>query len=428
MSRILIKNIRILSPKNELDLIGDILIKDGIIKQIGDIKGKKINDFEVIDGKNLTAVPGFFDMHCHLREPGFEYKEDIYTGTRAAARGGFTSVMCMANTEPVNDEPAITMSIIEKAKTDGAINVYPIGAVTKGLEGKYLTEMGLMGEAGCVAYSDDGKQLKSSKIMYNAMKYAKQFDKFIIAHCESELAKEGLMNEGFMSSKLGLKGINNVAEDMMVYRETALAESLDTRVHIAHISTKGSVDIIRNAKKRGVKVTCETCPHYIAGNEEMVDGFDTFAKVNPPLRDESDRLAIIEGIKDGTIDVIATDHAPHHMDEKNVEYQQAANGISGFETAFALCYTYLVKEGSITLERLIELMSINPTRIMNLNGGEIKEGASADITIIDTKTEYKIDVNAFISKGKNNPFNGTKVVGEVIYTFCNGQRVFRKTI
>jgi len=282
-----------------------------------------------------------------------------------------------------------------------------------------------MKEAGCVAFSDDGKGVATSKMMYNALQYAKQFEMPVISHCEDELAKGGCINEGIMSTRLGLPGINRAAEEIMLFREVSLAEALDVPVHIAHISTKGSVDIIRNAKKRGVKVTCETCPHYIAGTEVMTAEYDTSTKVNPPLRTEEDRLAIIEGIADGTIDAIATDHAPHHIDDKMVEYQLASMGISGFETAFSLCYTNLVETGIISMDKLVELMCTKPAEILNISAGSLSIGADADITIIDENKKQLIDVAAFVSKGKNNPFDGWEVKGQIHTTIVKGNIVYK---
>lgn len=423
MKKLLIKQAKIICAKNKINKKADLLIEGGKIYKIGD--NIKCDDAQTIDAKNLTLVPGFVDMHCHLRDPGYEYKETIYTGTRAAAKGGFTSIACMANTHPVNDNPAITTSIIETAKTDAVVHVYPIGSITKNLDGKELVEMGMMKDAGCVAFSDDGKGVSTSKMMYNAMLYAKQFDMPIISHCEDKLAEGGCINEGIMSTKLGMPGINRAAEEIMVFREIALAEALGTTVHIAHISTKGSVEIIRNAKHRGVGVTCETCPHYIAATEEMTADYDTSTKVNPPLRTENDRQAIIEGLGDGTIDAIATDHAPHHVDDKLVEYQIATMGISGFETAFSLCYTHLVASKKITMEKLVELMCQTPAKILNISAGTLTVGANADITLIDESTVYCIDVASFVSKGKNNPFDKQEVTGKIHTTIADGEIVYR---
>jgi len=423
MKKILIKDAKIVCAENNIDKQADLLIQDGKIKEIK--QGITSSDAEIIDAKGLTLIPGLVDMHCHLREPGFEYKENIYTGSQAAAKGGFTSIACMANTHPVNDSPSITTSIVVAAKKDSIVNIYPIGAITKQLDGKELVEMGMMKDAGCVAFSDDGKGVSTTKMMYNAMQYAKQFDVPLISHCEDKLAEGGCINEGIMSTKLGMPGINRAAEEIMVFREIALAEALDTKVHIAHISTKGSVEIIRNAKKRGVDVTCETCPHYIAGTEEMTEEYDTSTKVNPPLRTQDDRLAIIEGIVDGTIDVIATDHAPHHIDDKLVEYQIAAMGISGFESAFALCYTHLVANEKISLKKLVELICSAPAKILKIGKGALSIGDDADITIIDENDIHTIDVKTFVSKGKNNPFDSWEVKGKVNTTIVNGKVVYK---
>lgn len=423
MNKILIKDAKIVCAQNNINKQVDLLIEDGKIKEINN--NISSNDAEVIEAKGLTLIPGLVDMHCHLREPGYEYKENIYTGSRAAAKGGFTSIACMANTNPVNDSPSITTSIVETAKKEAVVNVYPIGSITKKLEGKELVEMGMMKDAGCVAFSDDGKGVSTSKMMYNALQYADQFDMPVISHCEDKLAEGGCINEGIMSTKLGMPGINRAAEEIMVFREIALAEALNTKVHIAHISTKGSVEIIRNAKRRGVKVTCETCPHYIAGTEEMTEDYDASTKVNPPLRTEEDRLAIIEGTIDGTIDVIATDHAPHHIDDKLVEYQIAAMGISGFESAFALCYTNLVANEKLTIEKLVELMCVTPSKILNLNKGTLSIGADADITLIDENDIHTIDVKTFVSKGKNNPFDGWEVKGNVHTTITGGKIAYK---
>jgi len=423
MKKLLIKNAKIICAKSKINKVADLLIENGKIKEIGE--NISVGDAEIINAENLTLIPGMVDMHCHLREPGYEYKENIYTGSRAAAKGGFTSIACMANTDPVNDNPAVATAIIETAKRDSVVHIYPIGAVSKNLDGKELVEMGLMKEAGCVAFSDDGKGVASSKMMYNALQYAKQFEMPVISHCEDKLAEGGCVNEGIMSTRLGMPGINRAAEEIMLFREVSLAEALNVPVHIAHISTKGSVDIIRNAKKRGVKVTCETCPHYIAGTEEMTAEYDTSTKVNPPLRTEDDRLAIIEGIQDGTIDAIATDHAPHHIDDKMVEYQLASMGISGFETAFSLCYSNLVQTGIISMEKLVEIMCLNPAKILNIPAGTLSVGADANITIIDESKKYTIDVASFVSKGKNNPFDGWAVKGTIHTTVVKGNVVYK---
>ena len=374
-------------------------------------------------------LPGLVDAHCHLREPGFEYKEDIESGTRSAAAGGFTSIACMPNTNPVIDNEAIIKYIINKAKTEGFVNVYPIGAISKGMKGEELSEIGELKFAGAVAISDDGKPVKSASLMKKAMQYASMFDMTVISHCEDlELAEEGVMNEGYYSTVLGLKGIPAAAEEVMVSRELILAEYTKTPIHIAHVSTRLSVDLIRNAKRRGVNVTAETCPHYFTLTEAACEGYNTLAKVNPPLRTADDVEAIIEGLKDGTIDIIATDHAPHHMDEKNVEFNLAANGLVGFETALPLAVTFLLKPGHLTLSQLVEKMCVNSSRILGLNKGTLEVGHAADITIIDLDEEFTVDINKLSSKSKNSPYDGFKLSGTVYYTIVNGRVVVREKV
>ncbi len=417
MNRLIIKGGHVFDPKNNIDSKLDILISGSYIEKIQE--NINITGIDVLDAEKLLIIPGLCDMHCHLREPGYEYKEDISSGTKAAAKGGFCIIACMPNTNPVNDSPAITHSINTLCMENANVKVLPIGAVTHDIKGEALTEMGMMIEAGCIAFSDDGKPLKSPAMMYKALQYAKNFDALIISHCE-ELSLSGDMNEGEISTILGLKGAPNTSESIMAARDVLLAEYLNTKIHIAHISTKQSVDIIRSAKKRGVKVTCETCPHYIAGTDILVLGYDTNAKVNPPLRSENDRQAVIEGLKDGTIDAIATDHAPHHLDDKRVEFSLAANGISGFESAFSLSYTYLVKAGHINFEKLIDLMSCNPLDILKQKDNGIKIGNTANLTIVDLEKTYVIEPSKFVSKGKNNPFGGIKVIGNVEGVIAEG--------
>ena len=321
---------------------------------------------EVIDAEGLTVFPGLIDMHCHLREPGFEYREDIKSGTKSAAKGGFTSVCCMPNTKPVCDNAAVVEGILRKAEQVGSCHVFPIGAASKGLEGKEISEMGLMKEAGIVAVSDDGKPIATANLLKKVLEYASDFDIPVLNHCEEMSISEGAMNEGAISTALGLRGIPAIAEEIMISRDIQTAEYLDMPIHICHVSTRKGIEIIRQAKKRGVKVTCETCPHYFSLTEECCQTYDTNFKMNPPLRTEDDRLAVIEGIKDGTIDCIVTDHAPHHIDEKDLEFSLANNGIIGFETAFAVGYTYLVKTGSISLTDMIKTMTTNPSDILKL--------------------------------------------------------------
>lgn len=425
--RTLIKGGHVIDAKTKINECLDILIENGKIVEIG--KDLDFVNGDIIYAEGKYVLPGLVDAHCHLRDPGQEYKEDIETGTRSAAKGGFTSIACMPNTNPVIDNQAIVKYIINKAKQDGVVNVYPIGAISKGLKGEELSEIGELKFAGAVAISDDGRPLKSSALMKKALQYSSMFDITVISHCEDlDLADEGAMNEGYMSTILGLKGIPSAAEEIMVARDLILAEYTKVPVHIAHVSTELSVDLIRHAKSRGVKVTCETCPHYFTLTEEACDGFNTLAKVNPPLRTKKDVEAIIEGLKDGTIDIIATDHAPHHEDEKNVEFAVAANGMVGFETALPLSITYLVKPGHLTLEQLVEKMCVNPSKILGLNKGSIEIGNSADLTIIDLDEEYVVDISKFSSKSKNSPFNGFKLQGTVYYTIVNGNVVVREKV
>jgi len=425
--KLLIKNGHIIDPKTGIDGIYDLLSIDGKIAEIS--KDIDMTGCDVIDATNKYVIPGLIDAHCHLRDPGFEYKEDIESGTRSAAAGGFTSVACMPNTNPVCDNEAVIKYIINKSKQEGYVNVFPIGAITKGLKGEELAEIGELKFAGAVALSDDGKPVKSSSLMKKALQYSSMFDITIISHCEDvDLAEEGVMNEGYMSTILGLKGIPAAAEETMVARELILSEYTGIPVHIAHVSTALSVELIRNAKKRGVKVTCETCPHYFSLTEEACAGYNTNAKVNPPLRTAGDVRAIIDGIADGTIDIIATDHAPHHEDEKNVEFSLAANGMVGFETAVPLAITNLVKTGIITMKRLVEMMSINPARLLGLNKGTLEVGETADITILDIHDKKVIDVSNFQSKSRNSPFDKMELYGAVYGTIVGGRIVVQEGV
>jgi dihydroorotase len=379
------------------------------------------SDSRIIDAKGLYVLPGLIDMHVHLREPGFEYKETIKTGTRAASKGGFTTVCCMSNTYPVNDNASVTEFIIRKAAQEGYCTVLPIGAITKGQKGKELAEIGTMINEGCIAFSDDGHPVMNSLIMRRALEYSKTFDVPVISHCEDlTLSEGGVMNEGLMSVTLGLGGIPAEAEQIMVFRDILLAELTGGRLHIAHVSTEGSVILIRDAKKRGVNVTAETCPHYFSITEDAVKDFDSNAKVNPPLRTERDIKAIKEGLRDGTIDVIATDHAPHHRDEKLREFDMAPFGISGLETALSLSLR-LVEEGILTMNQLVEKMVLNPSRILRLNKGTFKVGANADIAIVDINKEYRVESERFVSKGKNTPFEGWVLKGMCFLTICKGK-------
>ena len=397
----------------------DILVDGKKIVKIA--KNVEEKGAKVIDAKGLHVFPGLIDLHVHLREPGFEYKEDIASGSAAAVRGGFTQVCCMPNTDPVCDNAAVVGYIVARGREVNLCKVRPIGAITKGEKGEQLAEIGKMKEAGAVAISDDGRPVANARIMRLAMEYASDFGLICLSHCEDkDLVDGGVVNEGYNSTLAGLKGIPRAAEEIMLAREIILAETLGKRAHICHVSTKGGVQLLREAKKRGVAITAETCPHYFTLTDDVIMSFDANTKVNPPIREAEDVAAIKEGLKDGTLDCIVTDHAPHHKDEKNVEYNLAAFGISGIETSFSLSYTYLVKAGVLTLEQLADRMSTAPARILGLEGGALAEGAVADIMLADLNAKYVIDSKEFVSKGKNTPFNGTEVYGKVCCTIVDG--------
>lgn len=400
----------------------DILIEGKkIIKIAGSIGRDEAEGAAVIDACGMHVFPGLIDMHVHLREPGFEYKEDIASGSAAAVHGGFTQVCCMPNTQPVCDNAAVVGYIVARGKEVGLCKIRPIGAITKGEQGEQLAEIGKMKEAGAVAISDDGRPVSNARIMRLAMEYASDFGLICLSHCEDkDLADGGVVNEGYNSTLAGLKGIPRAAEEIMLAREIILAETLGKRAHICHVSTKGGVQLLREAKARGVQIIAETCPHYFTLTDDIITSFDANTKVNPPVREAEDVEAIKAGLRDGTLDCIVTDHAPHHADEKNVEYNSAAFGISGIETSFSLSYTALVKGGVLSLEQLAERMSAAPARILNLEGGALKEGGVADIMIADLNEKYVIDSKKFVSKGKNTPFNGREVYGKVKYTIVDG--------
>jgi dihydroorotase len=399
--------------------VADLLIRDGKIAKIGSDLHEK--GAQVIDAKNLTIVPGMIDMHCHLREPGQEYKEDMQSGLSAAVKGGFTSVVCMPNTDPVIDNVSLINYIKNRATQVNLAKVYPVGAITKGLNGKEITEMGEMQKAGAIAFSDDGKPVSDGKMMKNALNYAKSFDALLTLHCEDLAVKDdGVMNEGYYSSMLGLRGNNRAAEETMIARDIFLAQSLDCKIHIAHVSTRGGFELIRQAKARGTKVTCETMPHYFSADDSWVTSYDSNTKVAPPLRTKDDVLATIEAIKDGTVDAIATDHAPHHEDDKKVEFDIASFGISGFEAALSLIVTNLLSSG-VSLSKIVELTSKTPAKILGIDGGKIEVGAVADLTIFDENKEYVFKKENMVSKGKNTPFIGKKLKGKVCYTFVDGE-------
>ncbi|MBQ7923722.1 MAG: dihydroorotase [Clostridia bacterium] len=398
----------------------DILIENGKIAKIADEIA--VNGDSVIDACGKHVFPGLIDMHVHLRDPGYEYKEDIESGSKAAVKGGFTQICCMPNTNPIMDNKVVVSYVKHKAQEINLCKVHPIGAITQGEKGEQLAQIGEMKKAGAVAISDDGVAVKSARVMRLAMEYASGFGIKCLCHCEDkELVDGGVVNEGLSSTIAGLKGIPRAAEDIIIAREIALAESLDVPVHICHVSTHSGVRLIRDAKKAGVKVTAETCPHYFAVTDEIITNFDTNTKVNPPIREEVDKQAILAGLKDGTLDCIVTDHAPHHINDKNVEYNLAAFGISGIETSFGFAITYLYKTGVLSLPEIAEKMSYAPAQILNLDGGEIKEGGVADLTIADLNESYTVNPAEFASKGKNNPFGGYKLDGVVKYTIVDGE-------
>lgn len=416
---LLIKNGHLIDKENNLNDVFDILVENGKIAKIE--KNITCPEADIYDASGKYIAPGLIDMHVHLREPGFEYKEDIASGTAAARSGGFTAVCSMPNTSPVADNRAVVEYIINRAKEANNCKVYPIGTITKGMKGEELSEMAELKAAGAVAVSDDGKPVKSGGVMQRAIKYASMFSLPVISHCEElSLMDGGSMNEGATAANLGLKGISPAVEEVMVSRDIIIAEHENAPVHIAHISTKGSAELVRRAKERGVKVTCETCPHYFSLTDEAVGDFDTNAKMNPPLRSEEDRLAIIEAIKDNTVDAIVTDHAPHHIDEKRLEFDKALNGIIGLETSLALGITNLVKTGYISLGDLIYKMSTAPAKILGIPGGEIKVGAVADLTVFSPDEEFTVDTKSFKSKSKNCPYNGMNLYGKVYNTILDG--------
>jgi len=417
---------RLIDPSQGIDETMDILIADGVVLELG--HGLTAPEgTQTIDAAGLLVTPGLIDMHVHLRDPGLEYKEDIATGSRSAAAGGFTSIACMPNTSPVIDNKAVTSYIVNKARNEAVVNVFPIGSITKGSKGESLAEMGELKEAGCVAVSDDGKPVDNAELMRRALEYAKGVGITVISHSEEmSLVGEGVMNEGFTSTELGLKGIPWAAEDIAVAREVYLAEFTGAPVHIAHISTVGSARIIRNAKARGVQVTCETAPHYFTLTDEAVLGYNTNAKMNPPLRSAGDVAAMKAGLADGTIDAIATDHAPHHPDEKDVEFNIALNGIVGLETSLPLSLK-LVEEGCLDYKALVSVMSCNPAKILGLERGTLKPGAVADVTIIDPLKQWVVSAEKMESKSKNSPFLGWEMKGAAAYTIVKGQVVHKAT-
>ena len=420
--KMLIKGGTVVDPLTGSLAVSDILIENGVITDIG--RDLSSLDAEIINAEGKLVAPGLIDMHVHLREPGFEAKETVETGCQAAVRGGFTAVAAMPNTNPVADNRSVIRYVLEKAREAGLARVYPIGALTKESLGKELSEMADLKDAGAVALSDDGRPVEDSAVMRRAMQYAGMLDLPVISHCEDlKLVAGGVMNESFTSTRVGLRGIPSAAEEIIVARDIILAELTGCRLHIAHVSTEGSVRLVREAKARGVRVTAEVTPHHFTLTDQAVVGYSTATKVNPPLRGEADVAAIRAGIADGTIDVIATDHAPHTIEEKDVEYDMAPFGMVGLETAVGLVWTELVSKGVISPARAIAMMTVNPGSILGLKTGSLAPGCIADITIIDPELEERVDPDSFKSMGRNTPFTGRVLKGLPVYTIVGGQVV-----
>lgn len=427
MEKMLIANARILDPSCEppVDFIGDILIEgDRIIKVGSNLAQTKIaQGAQHIDASGLCAAPGFLDIHVHLRDPGFTHKEDIITGCKAAAAGGVTGVCCMPNTKPVTDSEEVLSYILDKAK-DADARVYPIASITKGMLGQELNDIAALHACGAVAVSDDGRPVENGGMMLKALKEAYKAGVPVISHCEDlTIIDGGIINEGRISKELGVKGMDRASEDSITAREIVLAESSDTAIHIAHVSTKGSVQLIREAKARGVKVTCETAPHYMMMTDELLLSYNANFRMNPPLREQEDCEAIVEGVLDGTIDAIVTDHAPHAAEEK-ANFLKAPNGIVGLETSFAAACTVLVHQCGMSLLDLVKLMSTNPANLLRLPGGTLREGSLADIVLFDPDRSWTVDAEKLHSKSKNTPFDSLELTGRVVRTILGGKTVF----
>jgi dihydroorotase len=422
---LLIKGGTVVDPSQDIEKKADLLIEKGRIAGLGRIRSKKA--WKILDAAGALVLPGLVDMHTHLREPGREDKETIETGSRAAVAGGFTSIACMPNTSPVNDCEAVTRFILEKAKKANLANIFPVGAITKGLQGKELAEIGEMTRSGAVAFSDDGMPVLNNQIMRRAMEYSKIFDVPILDHCEDvNLAASGYMNESSVSTQLGLRGLSGVAEEIQVVRDIILARLVQSKVHICHISTREAIRWVRNAKAEGIRVTCEAAPHHFALTDEAVRSYDTNLKVNPPLRTREDVEAVLEGLADGTIDCIASDHAPHTVIEKDVPFEDAANGLIGMETMVSLVCEFLLRKQVISVSRMVELMSLNPSKILGIPRGTLRKGEVADVSIVDPDLEIIVDKTTFASKGRNCPFDGWKLRGAPLATIVGGRTVWQR--
>jgi len=425
--RTVLKDVHLVDPANSRNGRMDVAIEGGRVAAVG--RDLPIDGAHVVElPRGFVVTPGLVDMHVHLREPGQEHKETVATGTAAAVAGGFTAVACMPNTEPVNDQAAVTRFILARAAEAGRAHVYPIGAVSIGSKGEQLSEIGDLRAAGCVAVSDDGRPVATALLMRRALEYASMFGMPVIDHCEDPSLKgEGVAHEGSVAALLGLRGIPGVAEAIMVERNVSLADLVGARVHIAHMSARQSLRALRDGKHRGVAVTAEVTPHHLLLADAAIadeGSYDTDFKMNPPLREDADRLAMIEGIGDGSIDAIATDHAPHHADEKALEFDRAPFGIVGLETAVSLCLDRLVHAGVIGLPRLVELLSVNPARILNVPGGSVSEGAPADLTVLAPDAAVTVDASTFASRARNTPFDGWSLTGAVAATIVGGRIVY----
>lgn len=417
---ILIKNGRIIDPLTNTDKVMDILVENNVIQEIS--KTIDIDADKVIDASNKWVVPGFIDLHVHLREPGFEYKETIETGSKSAAKGGFTTICCMPNTKPVTDSKMVVEYIKLKAEKEACINVLPIGSITKAQKGEEISDIGDMVKAGICAISEDGKSVKNSLLLKQAMFIAKEYSIPVMSHCEDiDLVQKGAMNESEYSKTLGIRGISNASEEVIEARDIILAKETQAHLHLCHVSTEGGIELIKEAKQRNLNVTAEVCPHHFTLTDSMVTKDNTNMKMNPPLRSANDVEALKKALENGIIDVIATDHAPHSVEDKNKDFENAAFGIVGLETAFPLAFTELVYKGYLTPSQLIEKMSTNPAKILGIDKGSLKRGKVADITIIDPDAEYEININEFVSKSKNSPFDGYKVRGKILYTIVGGK-------